>query len=63
VENKTFLLEQAARFRRLAKEILDSKAEHVLLGLAAEYEERAATIQRTEAGPAPGGELSANKKR
>lgn len=54
VLDKAFLLEQGARFRRLARDILDARAEQVLLGLAAEYEERAATIQDNETGPADG---------
>ena len=46
VDEKLFLLEQAARSRRLAKQVLDAKAEEALLSLAAEYEERAAALDR-----------------
>jgi hypothetical protein len=41
-DEKSFLLAQAARFRRLARQVLDAKAEEALLSLAAEYEQRAA---------------------
>jgi len=54
-DEKSFLLEQAARFRRLAKQILDAKAEQALLSLATEYEERAAGLDQ----PAPGCESKA----
>jgi hypothetical protein len=36
-----FLREQAARFRGLAREIVDEQARQALLALAQEYEERA----------------------
>jgi hypothetical protein len=42
---RAFLLAQAARFRRLAQEIMDSKTEDTLLALADEYEQRAAAIE------------------
>ena len=52
MDDKAYLLEQAARFRRLARDILDPDAERVLLAMAAEYEERAAAIQDNETDPA-----------
>lgn len=50
VDDKAFLLEQAARFRRLARDVLDLEAEFVLLGLAVECEESAAAIPDSTAG-------------
>jgi len=52
VDDRTSLLAQAARFRRLARDVLDSAAERVLLELAPEYEARAAAIQENATGPA-----------
>jgi len=54
VDERTFLLEQAARFRRLANEIFDSKTEHVLLAMAEEYEQRAAAVRDDATAPADG---------
>ena len=44
VDEKAFLLSEAARFRRLAWDILDTHTEQVLQAMAAEYEARAAAI-------------------
>ena len=44
VDEKAFLLSEAARFRRLAWDILDTHTEQVLQAMAAEYEARAASI-------------------
>ncbi len=52
MDNSAFLLAQAARFRRLAREIMDAKTEGVLLALAAEYEQRAAAISANGTEPA-----------
>jgi len=54
-DEKSFLLAQAARFRRLARQVLDANAEEALRSLAAEYEERAAGLD----GQALGGEARA----
>jgi hypothetical protein len=51
LDDAVFLLEQAARFRRLARGILDSRTEQVLLAMAAEYEERAAALPDYETAP------------
>ncbi len=51
MDNSAFLLAQAARFRRLAREIMDAKTEDVLLTLAAEYEQRAAAISANGTEP------------
>jgi hypothetical protein len=45
MDDKTFLLEQVARLRRLAREVLDERTEKELLALAAEYERRAMAFQ------------------
>jgi hypothetical protein len=45
VDEKAFLLSEAARFRRLAWDILDTHTEQVLQAMAAEYEARAAAIR------------------
>lgn len=52
MDNSAFLLAQAARFRRLAREIMDAKTEDVLLTLAAEYNSGQPPFQQTE--PSPG---------
>jgi hypothetical protein len=44
VDEKAFLLSEAARFRRLAWDILDTHTEQVLQAMAAEYEARATAI-------------------
>jgi hypothetical protein len=48
------LLEQAARFRRLADDVSDSDAERILLAMADEYEQRAASILDDATDPAGG---------
>jgi hypothetical protein len=45
VDDRTSLLAQAARLRRLARDIMDPDAERVLLDMASEYEQRAAANQ------------------
>jgi hypothetical protein len=55
VDDRTSLLAQAARFRRLARDILDPDAERVLLDLAAECEARATAIQDNATDPADRG--------
>lgn len=52
VGDKAFLLEQAARARRLARSILDSNAEQALPALAVEYEQLVAAIQDSATDPA-----------
>ncbi len=52
MDDKAFLLAQAARFRRLARGILDPRTEQVLLAMATEYEERAAAGQDSGTDPA-----------
>jgi hypothetical protein len=54
VDNRAFLLEQAARFRRLADDVSDSDAERILLAMADEYEQRAASILDDATDPAGG---------
>ena len=58
VNDTGFFLEQAARFRRLAHDILDAEAERALLALAAEYEARAAAVQGGGTISADGGAAS-----
>jgi hypothetical protein len=48
------MLAQAAKFRRLAREIQDADAERALLALAVEYEQRAAAARDSAPGPADG---------
>ena len=52
VDEKAFLLSEAARFRRLAWDILDTHTEQVLQAMAAEYEARAASIRPAATVPA-----------
>ncbi len=52
MDDKAFLLAQAARLRRLAADVIDERAEEALLSLAMEYEERAAVLE-TDAAAAP----------
>jgi hypothetical protein len=52
MDDSAFLLAQAARVRRLARDIMDAKTEGVLLALAAEYEQRAAAISANGTEPA-----------
>jgi hypothetical protein len=48
---KAFLLDQAAKCRRHARDILDAEAARGLLTLAAEYEARAAALPGHDAEP------------
>lgn len=43
--DRNFLLQQAERFRRLAREIVDDRAQDALLAMADEYEERANAVE------------------
>ena len=47
VADRQFLLQQAQRFRRLAKDTTDDKTHDTLLTLAEEYEARAEAIGQT----------------
>jgi hypothetical protein len=53
--DRTFLLGQAVRLRRLARDVLDADAERALLALAAEYDERAAAVQDPDPEPVSAG--------
>jgi hypothetical protein len=55
VDELALMLAQAAKFRRLAREIQDADAERALLALAVEYEQRAAAARDSAPGPADGG--------
>jgi hypothetical protein len=54
VHDRTFLLAQAERFRRLAYDISDPQTERILQAMADEYEARAASI-RDDATDSAGG--------
>ncbi len=52
MDDRTSLLAQAARCRRLARQIMDPDAERVLLDMAAEYEQHAAESQDSDGNAA-----------
>lgn len=56
MDDRFFLLEQAARFRRLARDVFDTDTERILLAMAEEYEQRAASIR--DAATDPAGDVS-----
>jgi hypothetical protein len=49
MDERSLLVRQIARLRRLADGILDTEAKEKLLSLAKEYEERLAALDRKDA--------------